>query len=129
LIHSLFFLCPGTTDSELLFALFLNQMSKTDPRFSPDGPAVPWRAMVRALECVFEDLAEVVAAKVPAGEAGPSLLNVCVTDGVSVVATRHTLNGSQEAYASLYYASANYIDVGEVPWLWLGFFLGILDFF
>ena len=88
---SLFDWLSGTTDSELLFALFLNQLPDSDAptrRYSADVLAAALRATLQLV--------------VDASGGAPSSLNVAVTDGEMVLATRFR-NGPGEVPPSLYY--------------------------
>jgi glutamine amidotransferase len=78
----------GTTDSELLFALFLNELPDV---VSMQPPEVLAAALKSAMRLVVE---------ASGGEA--SSLNVACTDGECVLATRFR-NGPGEAPPSLYY--------------------------
>ncbi len=82
----------GSTDSEHLFGLFLNQLD------DPSG-AVTTEQMVDAMEGMFRDL-DVLLHNHEVRE--HSYLNLCVSNGKSVVATRYTTNPRVQP-SSLYY--------------------------
>jgi glutamine amidotransferase len=81
----------GSTDSELIFALFLDQLRGLE---RPD----PAEAMAVALEATIR---QVVAAAEAAGVSEPSYLNLAVSDGRRAVVSRFTSGPPSEA-ASLY---------------------------
>lgn len=98
----------GTTDSEHLFALFLTEVeaeearlagSVTRTRASDGGPAAPLppEALQRCLLRTFQRLQRF---RREAGVAANCLLNVCVTDGHTLLCTRVVLG--EGAPASLY---------------------------
>jgi hypothetical protein len=99
----------GTTDSELLFALFLNQVRPSRRRAGAPA-AQPHAAPGQLPDCVTlqppEVLADamkaVVRLVVEATGGEPSSINVACTDGESVVATRFR-NGAGQVPPSLYY--------------------------
>jgi len=78
----------GTTDSELLFALFLNSLPDAVQRHSPE-------VLVAALRDTIQLVVEM-------SNGAPSSLNIAVTDGETVLATRFR-NGPGEVPPSLYY--------------------------
>uniref|UniRef100_A0A1D2A699 Glutamine amidotransferase type-2 domain-containing protein n=1 Tax=Auxenochlorella protothecoides TaxID=3075 RepID=A0A1D2A699_AUXPR len=81
------------SDSAVCFALFLNQL--------PDMHAAPNPVvMLKALEDTISIIQETQSQH---GIAGNSLLNFCVSDGATLVATRYTSSPDEEP-ASLYYA-------------------------
>lgn len=82
----------GSTDSEHLFGLFLNQLD------DPSGP-VTTDQMVAAMEGMFRDLDGLLAEH---GVREHSYLNLCVSNGKAVIATRYTSNPRVQP-ASLYY--------------------------
>lgn len=98
-----FLLVQGGTDSEWVFSLFLDCLENLgcDPsdkvgRFSP---AKIRRALLQAIEHIKNWTKE---AGVPEEE--PSLLNIAVTDGTSVVVSRYITSKTEEA-ASLHFSS------------------------
>ena len=103
-----FFSFPqGNTDSEWAFALFLQLLSI---HISPLSPIIPHALLRKAmLETIYkineftEELGGVVE---------PSLLNFCVTDGKSVVATRYISSMMEEA-ASLYFSTGSSFEEYE----------------
>lgn len=82
----------GSTDSEHLFGLFLNHIE------DPHGE-VSCEEMVYALTRMFEDLSALL---VENGVQKHSYLNIVVTNGNSIIATRYTSNPSVQP-ATLYY--------------------------
>ena len=95
----------GTTDSELLFALFLNNLPDCVSQYSPSVLADALRA--------------VIALVVEATDGEPSSLNIAVTDGETVLATRFR-NGPGQVPPSLYYHSGGLSceswDLAEPSW-------------
>ncbi len=85
----------GTSDSEHCFGLFLTELLKDGPLQSRASPIQMQNAMSRTLR-----LLESICSKhnVPDG----SMLNFCVSDGDTVIATKHVI-GSGPA-ASLYFS-------------------------
>lgn len=81
----------GNTDSELIFALFLDQHARLADRGAVD-------AMAAALEAT---ILQVVTAAEGAGVAEPSFLNLAVADGRRAVVSRFTSGPPSEA-ATLY---------------------------
>jgi predicted glutamine amidotransferase len=82
----------GSTDSEHIFGLFLNHIS------DPHGN-VTCEEMVMAMNRTFEDLSNLL---IDADVRQHSYLNLCVTNGTSLIAVRYTTNPSVQP-ASLYY--------------------------
>ncbi len=82
----------GSTDSEHLFGLFLNHIE------DPDGD-VTCDEMRYAMSKMLEDFSELL---VDAGVKSHSYLNICVTNGSSIVSMRYTTNPSVQP-ATLYY--------------------------
>lgn len=82
----------GSTDSEHLFGLFLNHIQ------DPTGD-VSSAEMAYALNKMLDDLSDLL---IEEGVKAHSYLNLCVTNGTSLVALRYTTNGSVQP-ASLYY--------------------------
>jgi predicted glutamine amidotransferase len=82
----------GSTDSEHLFGLFLNHIS------DPFGE-VTCSEMVKAMNKALEDLSSLL---IECNVRSHSYINVCVTNGTSLVAVRYTTNPSVQP-ASLYY--------------------------
>ncbi|KAK7064263.1 Phosphoacetylglucosamine mutase [Favolaschia claudopus] len=90
-----FNMVQGNTDSEWAFALFLSKLPDPNARtFTPD---ILRRAMLDTI-ATMNDLAEAV------GITEPSLMNFCVTDGDTVIATRYISSDKDEA-ASLWFSS------------------------
>jgi len=90
-----FNMVQGNTDSEWAFALFLSKLPDPNARtFTPD---ILRRAMLDTIASLNE-FAEA------AGVTEPSLMNFCVTDGDTVVATRYISSDKDEA-ASLWFSS------------------------
>ena len=82
----------GSTDSEHLFALFLDHYR----RISTDRPRV--EEMAEALTATIREVEEITEA---AGIKLPSFMNLAVTDGSSAVVSRH-VNGEGAKANSLY---------------------------
>ena len=87
----------GNTDSEWAFALFLSLLPTTTKADDTFTPHVLRQAMLDTIE-TLNSLAR------DAGITEPSLMNFCVTDGETVVATRYISSKTDEA-ASLYFSS------------------------
>lgn len=84
----------GETDSEHVFALFLQNLK-------PDGNRKSLSEMKNALASTITEVLELVA---HSSENQPSNLNLCVSDGEKIVASRITTNTKGPA-RSLHYAS------------------------
>lgn len=87
----------GNTDSEWAFALFLSLLptsTKVDDTFTPHVLRQAMLDTIKTLNSLIQD----------AGITEPSLMNFCVTDGETVVATRYISSKTDEA-ASLYFSS------------------------
>ncbi len=82
----------GSTDSEHLFGLFLNHLD------NPKGE-VSTEEMLYALNRMFEDLDELL---LECEVTQHSYLNLCITNGSSIIATRYTTNPNVQP-ATLYY--------------------------
>ncbi|KAJ7642008.1 N-terminal nucleophile aminohydrolase [Roridomyces roridus] len=99
---AVFNMVQGNTDSEWAFALFLSKLPDPDSRtFTAD---VLRRAMLDTITS-FNAFAE------DAGVTEPSLMNFCVTDGETVIATRYISSSKDEA-ASLWYSSGTTFSEG-----------------
>jgi ergothioneine biosynthesis protein EgtC len=86
-----FAVVKGTTDSELMFALFLDHHRRLAGRDAAE-------AMAAALEATIRQVVETVE---EAGISEPSYLNLAVTDGRRAAASRFT-TGAPSGAASLY---------------------------
>ncbi|KAG8815298.1 hypothetical protein FRC17_000751 [Serendipita sp. 399] len=98
----IFSIPQGNTDSEWAFALFLSILAKhihPKPLLSPDP--IPHLVLRQAMLDTIHQL-NTLAQK--HGITEPSLLNFCITDGQTVIATRYVSSRTDEA-ASLYYSS------------------------
>jgi glutamine amidotransferase len=71
----------GTTDSEYLFGLFLEQWEEARRPHEPDALAGVLRGTLALVADLLRD----------SGVSEPSTLNLAVTDGRTVLATRHTI--------------------------------------
>jgi len=90
-----FNMVQGNTDSEWAFALFISKLPDPNARtFTPD---ILRRAMLDTIASlnVFAEVA---------GVTEPSLMNFCVTDGDTVIATRYISSDKDES-ASLWFSS------------------------
>jgi len=87
----------GNTDSEWAFALFLSLLPTTTTANDTFTPHVLRQAMLDTIKTLNSLTRN-------AGIAEPSLMNFCVTDGETVVATRYISSKTDEA-ASLYFSS------------------------
>jgi len=95
LSDELFNFVSGNTDSQWAFALFLSKLP--DPKAQSFKPEVMRRAMT-------ETIAHINSLTEEAGATEPSLMNFCVTDGETVIATRYISSRHEEA-ASLWFSS------------------------
>jgi len=95
LSDEIFNVVQGNTDSEWAFALFLSKLS--DPNAKTSTPEALKQAMLDTISSlnVFAETE---------GITEPSLMNFCVTDGESVVATRY-ISSRQDEAASLWFSS------------------------
>lgn len=86
----------GTTDSEHLFALFLDKYLQPSRQKNAHG-------MAEALDETYAEILEMVARY---ADNAPSYLNVAVTDGTAIVASKCTLGTSTQA-ATLYHSEGS----------------------
>ena len=99
-----FSVIAGTTDSEHLFALFLDHLAR-------QTAAEPADAMASALAATLEEVVALVRA---AGVHEPSYLNIAVADGEHAVVSRFTTDQPQRADSLHYEVGRRYTTVGEV---------------
>lgn len=97
----------GTTDSEHLFALFLDRLAARGADPGPDD-------MAEALTSAFRDA---VALSKAHGGGQPSYLNVAVTDGRRAVVSRVTTDRPEDAESLYVYAGARYLCTDGKPTL------------
>ncbi len=90
----------GSTDSEHLFALFLDHFK----RASQDGSRV--EEMATALTSTIREVEEITDA---AGIEKPSFLNLAVTDGSSAVVSRHISTDSGKANSLYVHAGTSFV--------------------
>lgn len=95
LSDEIFNMVNGNTDSQWSFALFLSKLP--DPHADNVPPEVLRQAML-------DTIAHINMMTEEAGITEPSLLNFCVTDGESVIATRY-ISSRQDEAASLWFSS------------------------
>lgn len=93
----------GSTDSEHVFALFIDELART-------GELDPALRLGRALEAA---IARTVAAVAAHGGGAPSYLNLAVTDGDCAAASRFSDNPDCEP-ESLYVATASIVEPGRI---------------
>ncbi|KAI0825055.1 N-terminal nucleophile aminohydrolase [Trametes gibbosa] len=93
----LFNMVTGNTDSQWAFALLLSKLP--DPQARSFAPTVLQKAMMETIAHINQLLEEHSVTE-------PSLMNFCVTDGESVVATRYISSRTEEA-ASLWFSSGS----------------------
>ncbi|OJT04728.1 hypothetical protein TRAPUB_4522 [Trametes pubescens] len=93
----LFNMVTGNTDSQWAFALLLSKLP--DPQARSFTPAVLQKAMLETIAHINRLLDEHDVTE-------PSLMNFCVTDGETVVATRYITSRTEEA-ASLWFSSGS----------------------
>ncbi|KAI0048371.1 N-terminal nucleophile aminohydrolase [Auriscalpium vulgare] len=91
----IFNVVQGNTDSEWSFALFLSKLPRAD------APSFTHEELRKAM---LETIASLNQFAEEAGVTQPSLMNFCITDGDSVVATRYVSSRNDEA-ASLWFSS------------------------
>ncbi|KAI0322656.1 N-terminal nucleophile aminohydrolase [Amylostereum chailletii] len=103
----IFNVVQGNTDSEWSFALFLSKLS--------DANATSF-THTELKQAMLDTIASLNVLAEEAGVTQPSLMNFCVTDGESVVATRYVSSRHDEA-ASLWFSSgttfSEYADGGH----------------
>jgi glutamine amidotransferase len=95
----------GTTDSEHLFALFLDRLARHGPDPGLDD-------MAEALASAFR---EAVALSAEHGGGAPSYLNVAVTNGRRAVVSRVTTDRPEEAESLYAYTGARYLCIDGKP--------------
>ncbi|KAI0655157.1 N-terminal nucleophile aminohydrolase [Cubamyces menziesii] len=93
----LFNMVTGNTDSQWAFALLLSKLP--DPQARCFTPAILQKAMLETIAHINKLLEEHDITE-------PSLMNFCVTDGETVVATRYISSRTEEA-ASLWFSSGS----------------------
>ncbi|GAA99526.1 uncharacterized protein L969DRAFT_73584 [Mixia osmundae IAM 14324] len=96
----------GNTDSEWSFALFLNCL---DAHIDPNAGTIPH---AKLKEAMLETIWTLNRLAKEANVTEPSLMNFCVSDGQSVVATRYISSRHDEA-ASLYYSTGSQFEEYE----------------
>jgi predicted glutamine amidotransferase len=94
-----FHLIDGSTDSEHIFALFMDQVWELEKQIK--NPAI---RMEKALDTTIQQLEELRAG---VGEKKVSYLNIAVSNGTSAVVTRYVSPGTQVPN-SLYYSSGSH---------------------
>ena len=96
-----FFHLPlGSTDSEWSFSLFLQHLSLlTDVEATSFNYKILQQAVMNTIKSINEWSED-------AGITEPSLLNFCVTDGKSIIATRYITSSTDEA-ASLWFSTGS----------------------
>ncbi len=90
----LFDFMQGTTDSEMTFALFLNQLKDSMGEYTPEELRYKVVATLKKIDQLCKE----------SGVNQPSLLNFAVTDGQTVIATRYVSMDGVEP-ATLYFSS------------------------
>lgn len=100
----------GGTDSEWAFALFLDTLERmgVDPSSEPEkgfNTAVLRKALLRTIAIINELIDQIPESTVYHENVDTrSLLNICVSDGRSIVCTRY-INSPNDEAASLYYST------------------------
>lgn len=89
----------GETDSQHLFALFLDKITKIGEAYTDED-------MTR---CLTETVNEIEKMKIDAGVTETSYLNLVVSDGRSMVATRFISSNEEEALSLYYSTGSRYI--------------------
>jgi predicted glutamine amidotransferase len=100
LSDSAFNVIAGSTDSEHLFALFLDHYK----RISADRPRV--EEMADALTATIAEIEEITR---EAGVKLPSFLNLAVTDGSSAVVSRHVSSSKATANSLYVHAGTSFV--------------------
>lgn len=96
-----FFQLPlGNTDSEWCFSLFLQHLSQLA---DIDAPSFEYKILQQATLNTIESINDWHD---EVGVSEPSLLNFCVTDGQSIIATRYISSCKDEA-ASLWFSTGS----------------------
>ncbi|CAL1695673.1 unnamed protein product [Somion occarium] len=107
LSDELFNFVTGNTDSQWAFALFLSKLP--DPHANQFSTQELRQAMIETIASINEMTEAVNATE-------PSLMNFCVTDGESIIATRY-INSRHDEAASLWFSSgttfSEYADGGH----------------
>ncbi|GAA5895512.1 class II glutamine amidotransferase [Sporobolomyces salmoneus] len=102
LSDEMFSVPQGNTDSEWSFACFLDQLSRlTDPR----AKTIPHSTLRQAMLATVAKLRDYTL-ECDGASFEPSLMNFCVSDGTSVVATRYITSATEEA-ASLFFSTGS----------------------
>lgn len=101
-LDDVYFAVPqGNTDSEWVFALLLQNLHELGA--DPLAPSFDHRTLRTAM---LNTIAKLNGWAKASGVVTPSLLNLCLTDGHSVVATRYVSSREDEA-ASLYFSTGS----------------------
>ncbi|SCV70220.1 BQ2448_1614 [Microbotryum intermedium] len=96
----------GNTDSEWAFACFLERLSKiADPKARMIPHQLLRQAMLETVELISSYTQKI-------GATDPSLMNFCVSDGLSVVSTRYITSATEEA-ASLFFSTGSMFEEYE----------------
>ena len=103
--NSLFEALQGTTDSENVFYLFLNQFDDPTDTTTPIEPAMLRRHMETTIRLINQMCIE-------EGVTEESLMNFAVTDGESVLCTRF-INRAGLDPVSLYYSSGSSFECDD----------------
>lgn len=112
-----FLYVQGSTDSEWMFALFLDCLENKgcDPS-CPTGNFSPVMLREALLDVITYIKDWTKEAGVPVNE--PSLLNIAITDGNSVVVSRYVTSKTEEA-ASLHFSSGTrFLNMNQVNIAW-----------
>ena len=92
----------GSTDSEYVFALFLDQYSSVDPALTRG------EALAYALKATITEVDSIVEA---AGIDDPSYLNLAVSDGLSAVVSRYVSRGPKRANTLYVHTGSSFVCV------------------
>ncbi len=90
----------GSTDSEYVFALFIDQFNRT--KNGKERSA----AMAAALTATIAEIDEIA---LQAGIQEPSFLNCAVTDGQSAVVSRYVTKDPEKAHSLYYHTGSRYV--------------------
>jgi len=112
LSDDIFNLVQGTTDSEYSFAVFLQilfnitgtKFTTTDPMKPTTQPQIPNCSHTVLKDAMMKTISQLNQWIKEAGSKKSSMINFCITDGRSVVATRYT-NFTNGTIASLFFSS------------------------
>lgn len=95
----------GTTDSEVLFAIFRHAVARIDDQTEPH---------LRMLAGLRQVIARVSEASAARGVTDPHQLNLCVTDGRAMVVTRYQSHEPERAESLYVHEGRQYVCEGDL---------------